>query len=314
MITDSSFTAFKESLIEESDDLRVHSLSLDDPRRKAFLYGRRYNQKKSPKWRMIFLHDIGEHSNRYHQYFSDLMIDMEKRGAPPFEILCYDFKGHGKSSGTRGHLDSIDDLCLDTIAFLNEPEKCELPTMMMGLGLGSIVALKIYHHYFSKIKGSIDALALINPGLKLNWALPSSLESLARGGSLLFSKIKLPFQLEGKLFAGESLVAEEFDCDPLVNHTMTLGSLFELQHNASVMRTSAYYLDIPVYVGISGRGKLYSQTITELFAKGIVYSEVFHYPDAEHDLFHHFDCEKFNHSVYNWLKEHKFLSKPSSKK
>ncbi len=312
MTTKNPHGLFNEAVIEEGKVFQVNSLTHEDTNGKSFLYGRRYFQKNEPKWRMVFLHDIGEHSNRYHDYFLNFLKYFSKKNAPAFEIVSFDFKGHGKSGGTRGHLDSIDDLCLDTIMALNEPGKGELPTIMMGLGLGCIVSLKIYHHYFSKLNSSIDALVLINPGLKLNWTIPSSIESIARGGSLLFSKLKLPFQLEGRLFAGESLVAEEFDCDPLVNHTMTLGSLFELQHNASVMRTSAYYLDIPVFIGISGQGRLYSKTITELFAKGIVHSHVQHFPDAEHDLFHHFDCENFNHSVYNWLKKHKFLSKGSS--
>ncbi|MEC7277320.1 MAG: alpha/beta fold hydrolase [Bdellovibrionota bacterium] len=297
-----------ESSLGEKGDILVSSLRVK-VENNSIRYGRRYCTDEEATWRLFFFHDIGEHSNRYENVFIELLESFRALGAPAFEIVTFDFKGHGKSSGTRGHIDSVDDLCLDSLIFLNEEGKKELPTVIMGLGLGAIVSLKIYHHYFSKLQSDLSGLILINPALKLHWKIPSLFEGVARGGSLLMSKLRLPFHLAGELFAGDTLIAEEFDSDPLVNHSISLGSLFELQHNASLMRTSAYYLDIPVFMGISEKGKLYSSRIAELFAKGIVNCKVESFTQADHDLFHHFDCENLFNSVYNWLEDNKFFQK-----
>lgn len=297
---------FEENFLEEIEGIHSSSFNFTRGDSQSFLYGKRYDllndnssYQKERLPHILFLHDIGEHSSRYRGFFHSFL---KQEAFEEFSIATLDFRGHGKSSGTRGHLKSIDDLCFDVVALLNHWHG-EHPLILMGLGLGGIVALKVLHLHFSQLEKKVQGLILINPGLKLNWVVPSVLEGLARQDYLPFNKMKMPFQLEGRMFCGESSLAEEFDSDPLVNHTLTWGSLLELQHNASLIRTSAYYLEIPVFVGLSGNGKLYNRQVTELFAKGIadVYLKTYH--EAAHDLLHNFDCEKLSQDVYNWMKD-----------
>lgn len=293
---------FEYTPLEKSEGIETGSFNFTRGSQKEFIYGRRYQTGEEQGQHLIFLHDIGEHGNRYQGFFHSFLKANECQN---LTIHTMDFRGHGKSSGTRGHLKNLDDLCFDVIGLINHlrPEK---PVVIMGLGLGGIVALKILHLHFSFLKSKVAGLILINPALKLNWTVPAVLEGLARHDSLPFNKMKLPFVLEGTLFCGDSNIAEDFDSDPLVNHTLTWGSLWELQHNASLIRTSAYYLDIPVFVGLSGRGPLYNKKVTELFAKGITDVTFVNYFDAAHDLLHNFDCEKLSQDVYNWLKKNSF--------
>lgn len=293
--------AYQKRKISLSDGILTSSFSFNRGGNDDFLYGRSYECEGDEKTNVIFLHDIGEHGNRYQDFFHSFLTYFKN---PHLAFHSLDFRGHGKSSGTRGHLKSIDDLCLDVIGLTNELEESQAPVIFMGIGLGGIVALKILHLHFSLLKKGIGGLILINPSLKLNWTLPSILEGVAKRDYLSLSKVKLPFTLEGKLFCGDSYLAEEFDSDPLVNHSLTWGSLLELQHNASLIRTSAYYLDIPVFVGISEKGGLYERKVTELFAKGIADCTFINYLNATHDLLHNFESEKLSQDVYNWLKKY----------
>jgi alpha-beta hydrolase superfamily lysophospholipase len=300
--------SFEETFLEEFEGIHSTSYSFNRGSQNDFIYGKRFDfsndgvhsTKELPN--LLFLHDIGEHGSRYGDFFHSFL---KQNTFTSFSVATLDFRGHGKSSGTRGHLKSVDDLCLDVVALVNHWEG-DQPIILMGQGLGAIVALKIIHLHFSHLEKKIAGLVLINPGLKLNWTVPSVLEGLARQEFLPFNKMKMPFELEGKLFCGDSHLAEEFDSDPLVNHTLTWGSLLELQHNASLIRTSAYYLDIPVFVGLSGKGRLYNRQVTELFAKGIADIRLISYHEAAHDLLHNFDCEKLSQDVYNWLKDNSF--------
>lgn len=293
---------FEYNELEKAENIVTGSFNFSRGTHKDFIYGRRYQKGDEPLQHVFFLHDIGEHGNRYQGFFHSFIKSQDCENVAFHTV---DFRGHGKSSGTRGHLNNIDDLCFDVIGLINQVAS-ERPVLLMGIGLGGIIALKILHLHFSFLKTKVGGLILINPALKLNWTVPSVLEGLARHDSLPFNKMKLPFVLEGGMFCGESSIAEEFDSDPLVNHTLTWGSLWELQHNASLIRTSAYYLDIPVFVALSGKGSLYNKKVTELFAKGIANVTFENYYDAAHDLMHNFVCEKLSQDVYNWMKKNSF--------
>jgi alpha-beta hydrolase superfamily lysophospholipase len=293
--------AFNKKTISDIEGILTSSFTFNRGTDENFLYGRSYETRSTEKRHVIFLHDIGEHGNRYQDFFHSFLNHFKD---PDLAFHTLDFRGHGKSSGTRGHLKSIDDLCLDIIGLTNQLEESDRPVVFMGLGLGGIVALKILHLHFSLLTKKVGGLILLNPALKLNWSFPSILEAVAKRDYLSLSKVKLPFVVEGKLFCGDSYIAEEFDSDPLINHSLTWGSLLELQHNATLMRTSAYYLDIPVFVGISGKGRLYEKKVVELFAKGIANCTYVDYLNASHDLLHNFECEKLSQDVYNWFEKY----------
>lgn len=246
---------------------------------------------------------MGEHSTRYQDFFHSFVKDSEEKNV---DVVCLDFRGHGKSGGTRGHIESLNDLCDDVVKVINSQCEEGANHLIWGMGLGGIVALSIIHGHFSHLKEKVNGTILINPALKLKWQMPMAIEALVRADFLPLSRIKLPFVISGKDFAGNTLIAEEFDSDPLVNHSLSWASLLEIQQHASKIRTSAYYLDIPVFMGLSGNEQYYSNRVSELFSRGIAQCDLKIYPDSYHDIFHHFDCEKLAQDVYNWLGDNFF--------
>jgi len=302
----------EKEFINSKDGLFFSSVRALDDSGDFFLYAKEISNTQPNEpfsgLNLCFLHDFGEHSQRYLLLLSKFISSF----STPTRILLVDFKGHGKSSGTRGHIDSLDSICRDTIAFLNlwqAPHESKVA--FISFGLGGIVALKIIHLFFSQLQFEVAGLVLLNPGLKWRWRVPSLLESVVSGGVKSLKKVKLPFQIEGSLFAGDSVIAQEFDADPLINHTMTWGTFLEVQKGASTTRTSAYYLDVPVFIGISENDQLYDHSVTELFARGIAECELIHYGQAFHDLLHYFEHEKVLKDVYNWMKDKKITQNPS---
>lgn len=282
--------------------LTVSSLSLKEDGSREFLYAKEYRNcdGDSVEKEIFFLHDLGEHCGRYQDFFKPFV----NNSITPMRITAIDLRGHGKSSGTRGHIDNLDTLCFDTIAVINNVigDTSKKPHIM-SIGLGGIIALKINHLHFSYLKEQIGSLILVNPAFKLKWQIPTFFQEIIENKDLPFGKIKLPFELSGQLIAGDTIEADDFDRDPLVSHSLTWATFLEVQRNSALIRTSAYYLDIPVFVAISGEDRLYDSKVAELFSRGIGLGTVHHYLDANHDLFHHIDCEKFVNHVYNWMKD-----------
>lgn len=293
-----------KEIISEWEGIKTSSLRLDLEREESFLYGRSYHYQSNDSGKIrgkcLFLHDMGEHSSRYQDFFHSFL---KSHPFDDFEIVTLDLRGHGKSCGTRGHIPSLNQLCFDAIKLLNEFKDFDGPLFIWGIGLGGIISLKIIHSHFSFLKKGIDGVLLINPALKLKWQLPTAIELLLGSGISSLQRLKLPFAIEGASFAGDSFIAEEFDSDPLVNHSLTWSSILEIQQHASKIRTSAYYLDLPVFMGLSGHQHFYSNQVSELFSRGIASCTLKQYRDSYHDIFHHFDCEKLAQDVYNWLEE-----------
>lgn len=292
-----------EKLKHISKNIDILRLRIPTHEDGKFLYGRSYrtlnNYPDGITAKCLFLHDMGEHSVRYQDFFINFLNGHRFRN---FELVSVDMRGHGRSCGVRGHIPSISQICFDTISFINSYFEKNEPIFIMGIGLGGIINLKIIHSFFSLIKKEISGIMLINPALKLKWKLPNILDFLSDNKNFLPKKLRVPFHIHGKDFAGSSSYAEAFDSDPLINHKLTLASVLEIQESAAKIRTSAYYIDLPVFIGLSGKQSLYFNQVSELFSRGISQCVLKNYSDSYHDLFHHYDSENLANDLYDWMK------------
>ncbi len=263
-----------------------------------FFYGREYRPHKEAKATVLYLHDLGDHVGRQNDFFHAL----EKSFKFPVQFLMFDYRGHGKSSGSRGHIDSIDQLCFDALNLLNffKSELNSRPVYILSSGFGGLVALKIFSNFFGKLDVKIKGLILLNPSFKWRGALPQFRDLFFSKGPIL-SKVKVPFYLDGRDVSSDPILAQEFDRDPLVNHRFSWNTFWEFKNNSRELRTSAYYLDIPIFIGISRRNRLYDYKITELFSRAINDSTIHFYEVSDHDLLHSKVTPNLIEDVSNWF-------------
>ena len=91
-----------------------------------------------PRAAMLLVHGLGEHSGRY-QMFAETLSG---RG---YAVFAYDQRGHGRSRGSRGHIDRFEDLVSDFDAALSDMRDrlghASLPTVAMGHSMGALVVL-----------------------------------------------------------------------------------------------------------------------------------------------------------------------------
>lgn len=118
------------------------------------------------------LHGVAEHKDRY-----DVIVEyLCKRG---FHVIRHNHRGHGINieESTRGHFNSLQDLVDDTKeisdTFKNELNP-ELPYILLGHSMGSLIARKFVHDYpedvdililsgtvvYSNLRGKINLYAL----------------------------------------------------------------------------------------------------------------------------------------------------------
>ncbi len=251
---------------------------------------------------LILLHDLGE----YHIRYLDIGHYLINEFGNKLSVTWIDLPGHGFSGGTRAHIDDFDRYCEDVGFFVRELQDREKgEVLLLGQGLGAVIAIKLHQFFFHLLRRPLGGLILANPALKFRWELPRWMRSFMGGWQGSLSKLKLPFQLEGKMLSRDQSQVESYDSDPLISHTISIGLFNELSRAGSIVRTSSYFLDIATLVLISGQDGLYQSQVTRLFAKGMCreLGQIIDYPNCRHDLFNEVKRDIVFKDIYNWIKE-----------
>ncbi|MBI2346843.1 MAG: alpha/beta fold hydrolase [Deltaproteobacteria bacterium] len=104
----------------------------------------------SPKAILVVVHGVGEHSGRY----GPLLRYFGERG---FGLAIYDQRGHGHSSGRRGHVEHFQDLLGDLAHFVQmlRERYPAVPLFLVGHSLGGQVVLNFVVRYAKGLRGIV---------------------------------------------------------------------------------------------------------------------------------------------------------------
>jgi alpha-beta hydrolase superfamily lysophospholipase len=253
---------------------------------------------KNREYNLFVFHDFGEHGERYVDFIEKLTLNLFNSGV---NITSYilDLPGHGKSAGPRGHISSIENISLDIVDFINGVQD-KNENMLLGNSLGALIVFDILHSHESSLDQKTHSAMTLNPAFKMNWHIPNSIQKMLTKKIGLLGKLRLPFAVDGLAFHGEDCESEEFDRDPLVCHYPTISTFLEIQNAGKRLRTSSYYIEYPVFVGISEDDQLYSPVVSELFSQGLKYGNVKKYYKAPHDLICHQIAGNLVQDIVKW--------------
>src|SRR3989338_796591 len=109
---------------------------------KLFFRAHRVN---NPKAIFILVHGLAEHSARYEK-FSDFFTQQN------FSVYSYDLRGHGLSSGRRGHILNFNEYLLDLKKFhaLVKNDENNRDIFLLGHSLGGLIVLRYLQEEFGQ--------------------------------------------------------------------------------------------------------------------------------------------------------------------
>lgn len=121
----------------------------------ATLFGQSWRPEQ-PKAVVLVVHGFGEHSGRYGYLVPPLT-------AAGYAVYSLDHRGHGRSPGKRGHIDSFDDYLADVraLAAFAQAASPGLPVVVFGHSLGGLIALLYALRYPSGLAGVIASAPLL---------------------------------------------------------------------------------------------------------------------------------------------------------
>ncbi len=154
------------------------------------------------------VHGLGEHAGRY----AGFAAGMAKHGIGTYAM---DLRGHGKSEGQRGHVDSWSQWTDDVAAFVRHVEAVaggEVVPLGHSFGgaalLSTVLAGKL---------GRSKRFVISSPALKLRVAVPEWKIRLGKAASKVVPRAALENEVDPKTLSRIPEVVEAYRTDPLVH-------------------------------------------------------------------------------------------------
>ncbi|MGB3546890.1 MAG: lysophospholipase [Saprospiraceae bacterium] len=166
----------------------------------------------NPRAVMGIIHGLGEHGGRYDEladYFREHGI----------AVLTYDRRGHGRSSGKRGHTPAYSFFLDEVAKLLIECERrySDLPVFLFGHSMGGNILLNYLIHRKPRISGAVVSAPHIR--------LPFEPSPLLIGFGKLIRSIYPSFsqhnQLDQSKLSRDPAFNAHFDADPLTHDRIT---------------------------------------------------------------------------------------------
>jgi len=171
-------------------------------------------EPESPKAVVCLVHGLGEHSSRYAHV-------AEAFGKEGYAVFGTDLRGHGRSGGPRGHINSIEDFMQDIDVLFEQARKRypNLPFILYGHSLGGIQVL----HYGLTRKPNVKGVIATSSGLHTAIEDQKVKVMMAKILGSLMPTVAIPSGLEAKHISRDEKVVQAYINDPLVHDKITLG-------------------------------------------------------------------------------------------
>ena len=179
------------------------------------MYAQSWEPEETAKAVVCLVHGLGEHSRRY----AHVGEAFAKAG---FVLAGFDLRGHGKSSGPRGHIPSLEAVMEDIQLFCRQLEEHYpgLPQFLYGHSMGGFLVLAYATYKSNTLSGVIaTGPALRTPVLEQKFKI-----GLAKALGSLMPAMTIPSGLEVALISRDPQVVQKYRDDPLVHEVGTFAA------------------------------------------------------------------------------------------
>jgi alpha-beta hydrolase superfamily lysophospholipase len=206
---------------------------------------------------VLLTHGYGEHSERY----VEVIEAWTEHG---LGVIAYDLRGHGRSAGPRGHIQSFQEYLDDAADVLDElarrqdwPERA--PLALFGHSLGGLISTEFVLSAQSRFCG----LAMTSPFFGLALEVPDVKKFLGRAMSRVLPRFAQPAGLAGRDLTHDAEIAARYDSDPLGVRRVTARWFTETERAQSEVLARAPELRLPLLCLVAGDDRVASSAAAE---------------------------------------------------
>lgn len=240
-----------------------------------------------PKAVLVIAHGLGEHSGRYGNIIDRL------KGAG-ISIYALEHRGHGRSGGKRGHIDSFMDYIYDLKLYMNfvKDDNRKLPLILLGHSLGGLIALK----YALTYPEDMNALALSSAAVIPSVEVPAWKSAMGRFMSKHAPGLLMRSGLDANDLSHDADVVKTYCEDPMVHDRVSARFYTEAVDTGVECLGRASELKMPLLiihgkndaiVDYRGSEQVFEKASTPMKAKEIVV-----FPDLYHETMNETEKER----------------------
>jgi len=239
------------------------------------------------------VHGLGEHAGRYERFAKG----MANHGMGTFAV---DLRGHGKSPGQRGHVDSWSQWTDDVLAFVKHVASVvQGEVVPLGHSFGGATLLSAV--LAGKLPSS-KRFIVSSPALKVKVAVPAWKIKLGTAASSVLPKLALDNEVDPKLLSRRPDVVEAYRTDPLVHSKISSRLYTEWLAATRQILDRAGEINVPFLI-LAGTddGLIDPEGSKELHAKAPSVSELRLLEGRYHEPFNDSDNEEVFAMISSWL-------------
>ncbi len=194
---------------------------------------------ENPRCILVIAHGVGEHSGRYSNIINEL------KGSS-VSIYALDHRGHGRSGGKLGHVESFMDYVYDLKIFIDliKEDINENRLILLGHSMGGVIACK----YTLTYSEDIDGLILSSPGFVPAMKVPRWKSKLAGVLSRYAPSFSMPTGLDVTGLSHDPVVVDEYENDRMVHGMVSARWYTEMMKTSEECLNRAMELRLPLLV------------------------------------------------------------------
>lgn len=221
-----------------------------------------------------------------------------------YVVYGFDQRGHGRSSGQRGHINAWEEYRGDVKSFLNliREQELNLPVFLLGHSMGALVVLDYLLRQPAGLRGAIISGAPIEP----TGVTKPYLVALARILSWIWPHFSLPLGLDISALSRDPAVVKAYEADPLVHGVTTVRWGTEILATIEWVKANAAEVKIPILLIHGGADRLNSPHGSLSFFEKVAFpdKQLKVYPESFHESHNDLNHQQVINDIEQWLERH----------
>ena len=251
----------------------------------------------SPKGVILLVHGLAEHSERYQALGNYLTTNH-------YALMAIDLPGHGRSSGTPGHINRFSDYhaAIRTLYKTAQTKYPNAPIFLLGHSMGGLISAQFLIDHQKLFKGAL----LSGPALETPQQPPTWQVSVIKLIAKIFPKLGL-LKLDASGISKDTKVINDYNSDPLVYHgKLSARFLVEMFAAMNDSKARANKIKLPILI-MHGS----DDVITSPAGSSYLYDHVSAkdktlkiYDGLYHEIFNEPSAQSVYGEVVAWLDSH----------
>ncbi|MDB9473587.1 alpha/beta hydrolase [Dolichospermum circinale] len=248
---------------------------------------------------LAIVHGLGGHSGLY-KTIVEYLLPKE------YAVYALDLRGHGRSSGQRGYINTWTEFRDDLQAFLNliQQQQPGYPIFLLGHSLGGVIALDYTLHYV-KDQSTLAGVIGFSPSIG-QVGVPLSRVVLGKLFSRVWPRFSLHIGLDFSAGSRNQKILDSYTQDKL-RHTLATARLStEFFATVDWIHTHAEKWQVPLLILHGGADRIALPAGSQMFYEKVNYPDKLRieYPGAYHNLHDDINYLEVITDLFDWMNKH----------